>query len=95
MRELNSNEIQDISGGGVDVGNIDMASIGLGVSILALGILVVASAGLATVPISALGAVTVGESIIVGTGITTSVTGGGLIGMGLGSGAGRLLQNQS
>ena len=78
MRELTTTEIDQVSGGG----NPNWTEIGVGIGAIALGVAIVGTAGLATVPIGLVGAFTMGEIGIGITGLTLSFCGGGLMGHG-------------
>ncbi|MDO6477204.1 hypothetical protein Q4520_17420 [Alteromonas sp. 1_MG-2023] len=79
MREIDSEEILNISGGDVDWGQAAAAA-----GIIALGITVVATGGIATVPIGLMGAATAGELTLAGFGLVASAFGGFGIGAAVG-----------
>ena len=91
MRELTTNEIDQVSGGELNLGHI-----ATGVGVLAFGATILATAGLASVPFSLVGAATLGEGVIIGTAMTAGAVGGGFIGSGLaGADSGGLKEKDS
>jgi hypothetical protein len=76
MRELTASEIDQVSGGA------NWTEVGVGVGAIALGVAIVGTAGLATIPVGLVGAATFGEIGIGLTGLTLSFCGGGLMGHG-------------
>lgn len=77
MRELTLLEIENVSGA------VDWQTVAAGATILAVGVAIVATAGLASVPIAIAGAATVGELAVAGAGIAAAAGGGAAIGSGL------------
>lgn len=76
--ELSNQELMSVDGG------IDWNAIKTGLAIVALGVAIAATAGLATVPIAVIvGAGTVGEIVVAGAAVTAAATGGATIGYGL------------
>ena len=79
MRELTQNELHEVNGG------VDWEKVGIGVGIVSLGIVIAGTAGLATVPISILGAATTGEIFVALASLVSSGAGGVVIGYGVSS----------
>lgn len=79
MQELNEIEIVSVSGG------VDWEQIGIGVAIIGVGVAVVATAGLATVPLSLVGAATFGEILVGGSALAFAGAGGFAAGTGINS----------
>ena len=76
MRELTQNELQEVNGG------VDWEKVGIGVGIVSLGIVIAGTGGLATIPISLLGAATTGEIFVAIAALVSSGAGGVVIGYG-------------
>ncbi|MCP9480138.1 hypothetical protein NNA33_19795 [Marisediminitalea aggregata] len=75
MKELSPEELQCVAGGEINWGQAAAAA-----GIIALGVAVVATGGIASIPISLAGAATAGELTIAGFGIAASAFGGWGIG---------------
>lgn len=77
MRELNVMEIESVSGA------VDWEKVAVGAAIVGLGVAIVATAGLAAVPVAVLGAATAGELVVAGAAVAAAAGGGAAIGSGL------------
>lgn len=77
MRELNMREIGEVSGG------LDLQLVLLGLGAIGLGATILATAGLATVPISIMSAAFAGEMVVAGSAMTLGAVGGAAIGTGI------------
>ena len=75
MKELSSEELQCVAGGDINWGQAGAAA-----GIIALGVAVVATGGIASIPLGLAGAATAGEVTLAGFGIVTSLIGGWGIG---------------
>ena len=71
MKELSKEDLNTVSGGDIDWGQAAAAA-----GIVALGVAVVATGGLASVPIGLFGAATAGEIAVAGFGLAASALGG-------------------
>ena len=78
MRELTTNEIDQVSGG-----EYNYTAISTGVGLFSLGIAIALTGGVATVPIAFLGAATASEIGIGVTALTLAGAGGATIGAGI------------
>jgi hypothetical protein len=82
MRELTTNEIDRVSGGV----SFDESTIGFGIGLFSLGILIAATGGIAAAPI-VFGAITSSAVIVGGTAVGLAATGGVVAGSGITLGA--------
>lgn len=79
MRDLTENEIQEVSGGYfVPSFSVNYSQLAVGLGMVGLGVAIVTSAGLATVPAAAFGAAFAGEMVVAGSGLALA-GGGGLV----------------
>ena len=77
MRELTTNEIDQVSGGS------DLALIIGGIGVIGVGIALISTAGLASVPVAYFGAATLREGIVAASAMAIGSTGGGIVGTGV------------
>lgn len=85
MRQLTEAEVHEVSGGmfsGLNL-NINYGNVTVGLAMLGLGVAIVSSAGLAAVPIMALGS---SGALVGGTGVALAGAGGYMAGSGLTTG---------
>ena len=74
MRTLSFEEVESVAGG------VDWGQFGVGLALVATGFALSTATGLGGVPLTYLGAATIGEAFVVGTVLTTSIAGGAIMG---------------
>ena len=77
MYELSTLEIDQVSGA------VDWGTVAAGAALVGLGVAIVATGGLAAVPVAVMGAAPAGELVVAGAAVAAAAGGGAAIGSGL------------
>ncbi len=97
MRELTVAEQRQVAGGdglGIDI-KIDSNGVSTGATLVGLSAAILATGGMAAVPVAVLGAATIGEVVLVGAAMATAAVGGAVMGSSVKVGASATREDKS